>query len=324
MKQTFSNSIPYKVPFLKGVKILYNLMRHTSKDSIPHQSSDIPVVSLTSRNLKTMEDYSVIRLAHSCLLFKLENKFILTDPVFSKRASPFTWVGPKRFHDMPIDIQSLPPIHAVIISHDHYDHLDKKSIKALYHKVDYFYTPLKVGKRLECFGVPSSKIIELAWNEQHKNNEFNFICTPAEHFSGRTLWDKNTTLWSSWVIQAPKAKLFFGADGGYFDGFKEIGWNYGPFDMSFLEAGAYNTLWEEIHMLPHQTIQAHKDLQAKSLFPIHNGSFNLSSHAWYEPFQRIAQLSKEHNIDVHFPKMGQSISLFKTSTDTHWWEKSYY
>lgn len=266
-----------------------------------------------------MHNESVIRLGHSTLLFKFDNKYILTDPIFSNRASPVQWMGPKRFHKSPISIEDLPFIDCVIISHDHYDHLDKQSIKKLKNKVGIFYTTLGVGKRLEKFGVSSEKIVELNWWQSDIRNDIEFICTPTQHFSGRGLFDRDKTLWASWVIKSKKSSIYFGADGGYFEGFKDIAQKYGPFDMSFLEVGAYNELWRDIHMMPEESIQAHKDLRAKRFFPIHNGTFDLSLHAWYEPFERVDKLAKENNIAIFFPIMGEEILIHENKKTQKWW-----
>ena len=310
----------YKSHLKEVIPMIIHMLRNKSKESKPKYKSDIPVNYLKKEDLLNLEDNSVIRLGHSTLLFKIENEFILTDPVFSKRASPFSFIGPKRFHDNPIEIEDLPQIKSVIISHNHYDHLDKKSVKLLKDKVETFYTTLGVGKHLIKFGVSKHKIVELNWWENKKIDNIEFICTPAQHFSGRTLFDRDKTLWSSWVIKSSKLTLFFGADSGYFNGYKEIASRYAPFDMTFLEVGAYNEKWRDIHMMPHESIQAHKDLNGKVMFPIHNGTFDLSLHAWYEPFEMVSKLAKEHIIDVRFPKMGDVISLLTTTNTYKWWQ----
>jgi len=223
----------YKVKFKETISIIKSMIKEKSKEAKPKKYNHIPVNYLNKQNLLDLDDYSVIRFGHSTLLFKIENEFILTDPIFSKRVSPVSFMGPKRFHDNPIEIEDLPFIKSVIISHNHYDHLDKKSVKKLKDKVKTFYTTLEVGQILQKFGVHRRQIVELDWWESKRKDNIEFICTPAQHFSGRGLFDRDKSLWSSWVINSPKGKFFFGADGGYFDGFKEIGFNYGPFEMSF-------------------------------------------------------------------------------------------
>ncbi len=321
MKKRYKNfEKEYKVKFKDGLSIIISMIKEKSKNAKPKNKYQIPVNSLNKNDLENMDDYSVVRFGHSTLLYKIENEFILTDPVFSNRASPFSFMGPKRFHDNPIEIEELPFIQSVIISHDHYDHLDKNSIKKLKNKVGTFYTTLEVGRHLMKFGVPRRNIVELDWWNSKKKDNIEFICTPAQHFSGRTLLDRDRTLWSSWVIKAPKGKFYFGADGGYFKGFKEISFNYGPFDMTFLEVGAYNKKWRDIHMMPEDSIQAHKDLKGNVLFPIHNGTFDLSLHAWDEPFERVHKLAVKNNIDIRFPIMGEIISLLEYSPTKTWWK----
>lgn len=323
MAQKYENTKKInKTSFKEIISMIIDVIKNKSKLSKPKNKKDIPVNFLNKKDIEDLEDYSVLRIGHSTLLFKIENEYILTDPVFSKRASPFSFIGPKRFHDVPISIEDLPFIQSLIISHDHYDHLDKESIKKLKNKVGIFYTTLGVAKHLEKFGVEKNKIIELNWWNSKKSGNIEFICTPAQHFSGRTLSDKNKTLWSSWIINSPKGKFYFGADGGYFDGFKEINSKYGPFDMAFLEVGAYNQKWKDVHMMPEESIQAFKDLKAKVLFPIHNGTFDLSLHSWFEPFDKIYYLAKQNNIDIRFPIMGEYISLLNYSKTTKWWKNN--
>lgn len=321
MSHRYKNSQKVYKTHLKEVgPLIFDMIKNKSKRSKPQNKKDIPVNFLRKEDIEKLEDYSVIRMGHSTLLFKIENEYILTDPVFSNRASPFSFMGPKRFHDVPISIDDLPFIKSVIISHDHYDHLDKQSIKQLKDKVGTFYTTLEVGRHLEKFGVKRRNIVELDWWESKTKDNIEFVCTPAQHFSGRTLSDRDKTLWSSWVIKSPRGKFYFGADGGYFDGFKEIGFNHGPFDMVFLEVGAYNKKWRDIHMMPEDAVQAFKDLKSKVLFPIHNGTFDLSLHSWHEPFERIDSLAKQNSIDIRFPIMGESISLLKYTNTSQWWK----
>jgi len=320
MKKRYKNlEKEYKVKFKEGLSIIVSMIKEKSKNSKPKYKYQVPVKYLNTKDLLNMDDYSVIRFGHSTLLFKINNEFILTDPVFSLRASPFLFLGPKRFHNSPITIEELPFIKSVIISHDHYDHLDKYSIEKLKEKVGTFYTTLEVSKHLMKFGVSRRKIVELDWWESKIKDSVEFICTPAQHFSGRTLIDKNTTLWSSWVIKTERGNFYFGADGGYFETFKEIAFNYGPFHMTFLEVGAYNKKWRDIHMMPEDSIKAHKDLKGKVLFPIHNGTFDLSLHAWDEPFDKIDKLARNNEIDIRFPIMGEEISLLEYSETSKWW-----
>ncbi len=279
----------------------------------------IPVVQLTAEDVKAMPDYSVVRLTHSTLLFKLGGEYFLTDPMFSERVSAVSFIGTKRFHPSPITIAELPPIKAVLMSHDHYDHLDTASIEEIKDKVGHFYAPLGVGKRLIAMGVDKGKVSELDWWQSLSVGEVELTATPAQHFSGRGLFDGNETLWTSWVIKTPAVKLFFGGDSGYFGGFKRIGEKFGPFDMTFVEAGAYHELWREIHMFPQESVQAHLDLKGKVMVPIHNGSFDLALHSWKEPFEQTAKFAVRQQVAIRFPRMGEVLSLQNPKPTPHWW-----
>jgi L-ascorbate metabolism protein UlaG (beta-lactamase superfamily) len=303
-----------KKGFLFFIKMMWNKPDNTKP------SSKIPVINLTKKDLINLENNSVIRLGHSTILLKIDNRFILTDPMFSKRASPVFFIGPKKFHKNPIEIEELPFIDIVIISHNHYDHLDKSSIKKLKSKVGMFYTTLGLKEKLMDFGVDANKIVELDWWDKITNQSIKIIATPSQHFSARTLFDRNKTLWASWVIKSKDVSIFFGSDGGYFSGFKKIGEKFGPFDMAFLEVGAYNTKWKNMHMMPEKSVQTNIDLKSKIMFPIHNGSFELSNHSWKEPFERVDKEALKKNINIMYPKMGEAISLLYYQKTAKWWE----
>jgi L-ascorbate metabolism protein UlaG (beta-lactamase superfamily) len=291
-----------------------------NKNQFKSPEQPIPVLPLSKQALLGTPQDTVWRLGHSTLLIKLNEQFVLIDPVFSERASFVQWFGPKRFHASPISIDDLPPISAVIISHDHYDHLDEHSIKQLTDKVDLFITPLKVGNHLIEWGVAEDKVVQLDWWQNKTLDGIEFIATPAQHFSGRGLFDRDHTLWASWVIKTNNTKFFFSGDSGYFDGFKEIGERFGPFDITMIETGAYNDLWSEIHMLPEQSVQAHIDLRGKQMLPIHNGTFDLSLHNWFEPFERVAAEAEEQWIDLLTPKFGEPVAPNTTNTTSMWWK----
>ena len=246
--------------------------------------------------------------------------------MFSERASPFQWLGPKRFHQPPINIDDLPPIKGVILSHDHYDHLDEDAIRRLAVKTEVFLTTLGVGDRLIAWGVDAAKVQQLDWWQSTQVGGVEFVATPAQHFSGRSLRDGNQTLWASWVIYSGKSavgeggkRIFFSGDSGYFDGFKAIGDAYGPFDLTLMETGAYNKNWPHVHMQPEETLQAHLDLRGNWLLPIHNGTFDLSMHTWHEPFDRITALAKAKGVALTTPCMGEPFYLSKPHAGSPWW-----
>ncbi len=261
----------------------------------------------------------VYRLGHSTVLMQLDDHWLLTDPVFSDRASPVQWAGPKRFHPSPLAMEDLPRIKAVVISHDHYDHLDKASIQALDSKVEWFVTPLRVGNHLRDWGISDDKIIELKWWQEVNLDGLSLTATPTQHFSGRGLLDRDRTLWASWVLAGVDARIYFSGDSGYFSGFKEIGERLGPFDLTLIEAGAYNDLWSEVHMLPEESLQAHLDLRGKAMLPIHNGTFDLALHEWYEPLERIHQLARQHQVNLVTPIFGEAVSLKERFSSQSWW-----
>jgi L-ascorbate metabolism protein UlaG (beta-lactamase superfamily) len=247
--------------------------------------------------------------------------FWLIDPVFSQRASPFKFFGPKRFHLSPITIEQLPYIKGVIISHNHYDHLDKASIKALCKKTDFFLAPLGVNGDLERWGVKPSQITTFDWWQELQIDNTLLSFTPAHHYSGRWLNDNSSTLWGSWVIQYNNQKLFFSGDSGYFDGFKEIGDKYGPFDVCLIETGAYDAQWPLVHMQPEQSLQSFIDLNGRYLMPIHNATFDLAFHAWYDPMVRISKLAAAKNIKLLMPIFGQVVTVNQPLKPHCWWQQ---
>jgi len=306
-----------KMGLLKTLGIMLRVIFDKPADTVP--SRPIPVHAITRDQLLDAADQSVFRLGHSTVLLKLNGEFWLTDPVFSQRASPVQWAGPARFHQPPIGIDDLPPIKGVILSHDHYDHLDHAAVLALAGKTEHFITPLGVGDRLIAWGIPAAKIRQLDWWQPTQVGGVKLVATPAQHFSGRTPFDGNTTLWASWVIEEGGARIFFSGDSGYFKGFKEIGEKYGPFDLTMIETGAYDPQWPDVHMQPEETLQAHIDVQGKLLMPIHNGTFDLSMHPWHEPFDRISALAAERRLPLATPEIGLPYSIQQPAAEDPWW-----
>ncbi len=260
---------------------------------------------------------------HSTILYRINGITILADPVLvGERASMFSFLGPKRFaYDKHINLDELPPIDVVILSHDHYDHLDYSTIKALSKSVERFYMPLGMGSHLEHWGVPGENITELNWWDEISYNGIRFILAPTRHFSGRAFTDRFKTLWGSWVIESENFNLYFSGDSGYFPGFKEIGEKYGPFDITFMECGAYNEAWSEIHMFPEETAQAHLDVRGKLLMPIHWGKFDLSLHPWKESVNRLEAKAESLDIELVTPEVGEMVLIPDSSSFDPWWKK---
>ena len=304
--------------FLKKLRIglKYLLL---SKPAGTRPQSALPVYGLGRQQLLAAPDHSLWRLGHSTVLMKLRGELFITDPVFSERASPVQWAGPLRFHQPPISIAELPPIKAVILSHDHYDHLDEQAVKALAEKTEHFFTTLGVGDRLMEWGVPASKVRQLDWWQETEVAGLRLVATPSQHFSGRSLFDSNSTLWASWVIIDGDFKVFFSGDTGYFAGFKQIGDRFGPFDLTLMETGAYNVAWPHVHMQPEESLQAHLDLRGNHLLPIHNGTFDLAIHDWHEPFDRISALAQAKGVALSTPRMGERVDMRHPQPGVHWW-----
>jgi L-ascorbate metabolism protein UlaG (beta-lactamase superfamily) len=321
----FRNPMPRQgMGFGKTLGLMWRMFTAKPKTTVPQQP--LPVLALTRAELEAAPDASLWRLGHSTMLLKLDGRFWLTDPVFSERASPFQFIGPKRFHAPPIAIEDLPPLAGVILSHDHYDHLDHASILRLKDKAEVFVTPLGVGDRLVAWGVDAGRVRQLDWWQSTEVGGLRLTAGPARHFSGRTPWDADTTLWVSWIIEAPGAdgslKIFFSGDTGYHPGFREVGQRHGPFDVTLIENGAYNTDWPEVHMQPEETLQAHLDVRGRWLVPIHNGTFDLAFHPWYEPFERIGALARAQGVELATPMMGERLALDRPQAGSAWWRQA--
>ena len=316
----FENTVP--VPPNTAGQFFRVLKRYfTEKKVDPVPAIDLPTLSVTRGQLDNLSNNQlhVVKLGHSSILLKVYGEYWLLDPVFAKRASPFSFMGPKRFHPSPISISELPPIDKVLISHNHYDHLDKSAIQQLVDKTSEFLVPLGVENDLQKWGVATDKVRSFDWWQELNTKSALIAFTPTRHFSGRGLSDSNSTLWGSWVIKTNRESLYFSGDSGYFDGFKQIGDRYGPFDLTMIETGAYDDNWPDIHMTPEQSIQAHMDLGGKVMMPIHNGTFDLAFHSWYEPLERIANLAKGAKQNLLTPVAGEITAMGALPESDYWW-----
>ncbi|MET9933086.1 MULTISPECIES: MBL fold metallo-hydrolase [unclassified Streptomyces] len=260
---------------------------------------------------------------HSSVLAEIDGHRVLFDPVWGNRCSPFPFAGPKRLHPVPASLAALGPVDAVVISHDHYDHLDLPTIKELATTDTLFAVPLGVGAHLEHWGVPASRLRELDWNESTEIGDLRLTATPARHFCGRGLRNKQHTLWASWVAEGPGHRIFHSGDTGYFPGFRDIGAEHGPFDATMIQLGAYSEFWPDIHMTPAEGLRAHLDLQGGRphgvLLPIHWGTFNLAPHPWAEPGEWTRDAAEEAGQAAAFPRPGEPFEPAGKLPSDPWW-----
>jgi L-ascorbate metabolism protein UlaG (beta-lactamase superfamily) len=311
---------PQALPSQSGWKIWGRFFTTAKEGTVP--VDPIPVRPLDRAKLEALDPAAnhVIRLGHSSHLLKLRGRYWLIDPVFSERASPLQWVGPKRFHAPPLALDQLPPVEGLILSHDHYDHLDTATIEALRERVQRYFVPLGVGARLQEMGVAPERIEEFDWWQRSRHGEVELTAAPAQHFSGRTLWDRDRTLWASWVIQSGPQRLFYSGDSGYFPGFKQIGERLGGFDIALLENGAYDSYWPSVHMSPEETIKAFKDLNARLLYVVHNSTFDLAFHTWRDPLDRVSELALRESLPLATPEIGEVLTLGQPRSNVLWWK----
>ncbi len=320
----FVNLVP--TPMDQSIGKVVPLLFRYLFTSVPNQEPNAPppIVKIDSLDIAN-QDPNLARLTwfgHSACLLEMEGKKILLDPMLSLTLGPQPALTSPRYNqELPIEPEKIPPIDAVLISHDHYDHLDYRSIVKLKDKVAHFYVPLGIGAHLLSWGVKPSQISELNWWDKVRLDGLTLICTPSRHFSGRGVSNTFTTLWSSWVIQSKNKRVYFSGDSGYGPHFKEIGRTYGPFDLALMECGQYNEQWANIHMMPEQTVQAAIDIKGKLLMPIHWAAFTEAMHSWTDPIERVTKKATQLNVPITTPKIGEPV-LFNQSLvpDSRWWK----
>ncbi|HEX8629355.1 MAG TPA: MBL fold metallo-hydrolase [Catenuloplanes sp.] len=284
-----------------------------------HPSAPIPVVTAPAGGTDPDGLY-VTWYGHSSALVEIEGRRVLLDPVWSERCSPSRLVGPRRLHQPPVALNRLPPLDVVVISHDHYDHLDMDTIRSLVDlQAASFLVPLGVGAHLERWGVPAARIVELDWHESATVAGIDFIAAPARHFSGRA-FNRDDTLWASWVFAGRAHMVFYCGDTGYFPGFAEIGATHGPFDATLVQIGAYGAAWPDIHMTPEDGVAAHLDVRGGLMIPVHWGTFTLALHDWAEPVDRVWRAAKERDVRLAVPRPGERIDVAAAPSVDGWWQ----
>jgi L-ascorbate metabolism protein UlaG (beta-lactamase superfamily) len=300
------------------------LVRQFSGDEIRVPPKPLPVLAVDPAVLAAAPPATGLRafwIGHASTYVEIDGLRLLLDPVFAERVSPLP-IGPRRFHPPPIALADLPPIDAVLISHDHYDHLDMTTVRHLAARGTRFFVPLGIGAHLERWGVPLAQIEEMEWWQRQSLRGVEFVCTPTRHYSGRGLGDRSATLWSSWSVLGPRHRFFYSGDTGYSTHFAEIGSRLGPFDIAFIKIGAYGPgqSWVDIHMPPELAVQAHRDLRAKRMFPVHWSTFNLAYHDWDEPIRRsVAEANRTH-VELVTPRLGEWVDADREFVSTPWWE----
>lgn len=298
--------------------ILFEVLAGRAR-SLP--TADIPLAQ--QRPPAAAGPLAVTWLGHATALIEIDGYRVLTDPVWSERCSPSRSIGPRRLHPPPVPMDALPAIDVVVISHDHHDHLDMPSVRALAgSQRARFVTPLGVGAHLRAWGIPGRRIVELDWDASTRLDELTLTCNPARHYSGRFL-SRNNTLWASWSLAGPRHRVYFGGDTGYTGGFADIGAEHGPFDATILPIGAYNKAWPDIHMNPEEAVRAHIDLNGDgsrgTLVPIHWATFRLAPHPWGEPADRLLAAAGEAEVNVAMPMPGGRVDPAAPDSVRPWW-----
>ncbi|MEM7082954.1 MAG: MBL fold metallo-hydrolase [Pseudomonadota bacterium] len=292
--------------------------------SSPNRTPDwtLPVVARQPDEFDAPPDQTRLTwFGHSAVLLETAGKRLFIDPMLGSVPAPLPWLTGKRFNPkLPLDIDKIPELDAIVISHDHYDHLDYRSISKLKDRTLKFFVPLGVGAHLHVWGVEPEKIVELDWWQTATFDELELTATPAKHFSGRGFNDRDTTLWASWVIVSPNARLFFSGDSGYTPTFKKIGERYGPFDLAMVECGQYDRDWADVHMFPEQTVQVNQELNSKLLLPIHWGSFSIAAHTWDDPIKRATSAAAKNDVAIATPVIGQTLTLGEHVVNQPWWK----
>ena len=300
--------------------ILWRMLAEKTPNKNPAAPLPMQLLDSLSITRTPADQVRVTWFGHSASLVEIDGQKVLLDPMLSVKMGPVSWVTPKRYNqELAIRPEQLPALDAVLISHDHYDHLDYQTIRQLRAKVKCFYVPLGVGAHLRAWGVAEARIREMNWGDSVRLPGLTIVSTPTQHFSGRGLTNRNSTFWSSWVLKTSRHRVFYSGDGGYGPHFQAIGWQYGPFDLALMECGQYDRQWARIHMLPEQSVQAALDVRARAMLPVHWGAFSEAHHPWNEPVERAAGAAARQHLLLTTPEIGQPVVLGQPLPQQFWW-----
>lgn len=291
-------------------------------ESRPGEEPTAPVPTVDSSAAYRHAPASGLRVTwfgHSSLLLEIDGTNVVVDPFWSERTSPFAWLGPKRWYPPPVSIDHLPRVDVVVISHDHYDHLDRASVQALYARGARFVVPLGVASHLVGWGIPADRITQLDWWQEAKVGTLSIVSTPSRHASGRLSARSNQTLWTGYALIGPQHRVFYSGDTGMNDTFVDVGEKFGPFDVSLIESGQYDAQWPDWHLGPEQALLVHQEVKGRVLIPVHWGLIKLAHHAWTEPPERILAAAKCSHADVLIPKPGQAVEPTTHPVVPRWW-----
>lgn len=315
----FDNPLPMYSNIKGGIFQLF--------ESKPGEEPDRPVPTVDSSAVYARPPESGLRVTwfgHSSMLLEIDGTNLVVDPLWSERASPFPWLGPKRWYEPPVPIDHLPHVDAVVVSHDHYDHLDRASIQALNARGVRFIVPLGIGAHLVGWGVPPDRITELDWWQEAKVGGLRIVSTPSRHASGRLSPRSNQTLWSGYAFVGPIHRAFYSGDTGFNDTFPDVGTKFGPFDVTMIESGQYDPQWPDWHLGPEQAMRVHEEVRGRVLIPVHWGLIKLAHHAWTEPPERILAAAKCSHAEVLIPEPGQAVEPTTHPRIASWWPRQHW